>query len=43
MERILWGGGEPLGAGSIQADLCGGQLGFVKGILSVLVAAWGGV
>lgn len=33
--------GEPLGPGSIQADLGGGQLGFVEGILSLLVAAWG--
>lgn len=33
--------GEPLKPGSIQADLGGGQLGFVEGILSLLVAAWG--
>lgn len=43
LEWILWGGGEPLGPGTIQAVLGDGQLGLVGGILPVLVAAWGDV
>lgn len=46
--RHVWNGfsgegGEPPGPGSIQADLGDGQLGFVEGILSVMVALWDNV